>query len=1344
MPILYLGVNTRDMHARVSEATDGLNAVGKAADRARASADDLGAAISGATKKVLALVGAYKALDGVKKFVWRGIKFNSTLESSQIGMASIITSMVQLEDAQGKTLQGAQKYAAAQGIAADMMKEIQRLGLETTATTQELVEGVQSVMGSAVQAGMALKDIPRFAVAGAQAMQTLGIPLEQMRTELDALLTGRVNGVQDILAPKLFPEIPLDKLGEYLRGLKQSGTLIDELHKRFEPFRIAGQDVAQTWKGLMSNLAEALDVVSAEAGKGLSESLKASVRELQNLILTTENGAPRISDDFRNIAETISKIESRMGEALLGAVQSLADLTRQANSALSGIDLDSGLDVLTQGIKDVAIAYGAMRLARAAATAAQESGFAADMKAHGVMQALMNRVLDYDDALRKKIQTEQQAAATTLNAAQADVTRLERQKLLLLAQERHADALKARLIGTRNEERAEQALAAVRSRLAAVDNQLAAAEAKVATASAAVAKATRAATLAQTAWTGLRVALRGVLTMFGGPLGVAFTAGAAILGHLMTRQSEAEKAAELHSRALSNLEGTLRGAIDESGKLTRELTNLERAQLKLTRTTLERSYEAQFKAVGEQVEELVGMFESSAGRLAFDVDTESLEDDIAAIHSFKRELQDIWSGFRSGDMSAEDFQRKMSELGAAVNESGLEIDGFSAFFDEFINSQQASVTTLADTARQIGKIGKALDQAKITARESAAANRELEETRKALAKFQTKEITSIAEAIAWGEKRLAQTKVMQTAAETNARVNDQAALSYLELAEAMAMAEVAGASARAALLDNAEAANKMIADAQQHLEQVHKLRQQFQEGFPQLYASQDEKGAKSALRDASAIASARDQIRAFRREIEEMTGNSSKSLTTLEDKFKAIDTAARKAGMSAADIAALKQQYQEAFQTRTLQDFDRELLKLSGDTEALRQLEVTATLAEWQKMFEGLGMTAGGVAAQMERLKAALAQQDAKRGEEERKKNLELTANFYKELGDLSGNYGASIEYQNRLIDEQAAAWVNAGIPLGDVAERVRLIKLELSQDPFDGFVRGAMKFGAEYGDMAKQVESFTMQMGQTIGDSLADAFMKGEISASEFFNSLVGMAAKAASNMFISQIFSGIGGMLGGGLSGFSKSALNLTSYIPGFGGGGAAARGGVLSGGNLSDYSGTVVSRPTLFSYASDAHGFRPLDRFASGAGLMGEAGPEAIMPLRRMPGGELGVRMDMRAYEDLWEQHQQRAQTEYNAFVSDYMRSLAEERRAAGNTAAGATPNISINVINQTDGQVEAQGQARSDGNGGFTLDILLTQVEQGLVQRAKAGRSGLMQYQEQAYGLSRAGMLARGRR
>lgn len=40
-------------------------------------------------------------------------------------------------------------------------------------------------------------------------------------------------------------------------------------------------------------------------------------------------------------------------------------------------------------------------------------------------------------------------------------------------------------------------------------------------------------------------------------------------------------------------------------------------------------------------------------------------------------------------------------------------------------------------------------------------------------------------------------------------------------------------------------------------------------------------------------------------------------------------------------------------------------------------------------------------------------------------------------------------------------------------------------------------------------------------------------------------------------------------------------------------------------------------------------------------------------------------------------------------------------------------------------------------------MLAQVEQGLVTRAKSGKSQLFQYQETAYGLGRAAVLARGR-
>ncbi|MCC8389276.1 phage tail tape measure protein [Photorhabdus laumondii] len=70
------------------------------------------------------------------------------------------------------------------------------------------------------------------------------------------------------------------------------------------------------------------------------------------------------------------------------------------------------------------------------------------------------------------------------------------------------------------------------------------------------------------------------------------------------------------------------------------------------------------------------------------------------------------------------------------------------------------------------------------------------------------------------------------------------------------------------------------------------------------------------------------------------------------------------------------------------------------------------------------------------------------------------------------------------------------------------------------------------------------------------------------------------------------------------------------GFGGGSAPsptlnAKGGIYSSPSLSAYSGQIVSSPTLFAFAKGA------------TGLMGEAGPEAILPLKRGPDGSLGVR-------------------------------------------------------------------------------------------------------------------------
>ncbi|EHY9890709.1 phage tail tape measure protein [Escherichia coli] len=83
-------------------------------------------------------------------------------------------------------------------------------------------------------------------------------------------------------------------------------------------------------------------------------------------------------------------------------------------------------------------------------------------------------------------------------------------------------------------------------------------------------------------------------------------------------------------------------------------------------------------------------------------------------------------------------------------------------------------------------------------------------------------------------------------------------------------------------------------------------------------------------------------------------------------------------------------------------------------------------------------------------------------------------------------------------------------------------------------------------------------------------------------------------------------------------KTAANGMSGAGGFlgsigdwlGGAVANAKGGVYTSANLSAYSNSIVDTPTYFA-------------FAKRAGLMGEAGPEAIMPLTRAADGSLGVR-------------------------------------------------------------------------------------------------------------------------
>jgi len=121
-----------------------------------------------------------------------------------------------------------------------------------------------------------------------------------------------------------------------------------------------------------------------------------------------------------------------------------------------------------------------------------------------------------------------------------------------------------------------------------------------------------------------------------------------------------------------------------------------------------------------------------------------------------------------------------------------------------------------------------------------------------------------------------------------------------------------------------------------------------------------------------------------------------------------------------------------------------------------------------------------------------------------------------------------------------------------------------------------------------------------------------GKLSFKGFANSVISDIARIAARMAISglasSVIGGVSGLFGSpstAVAGNVGTALtNAASNIK------LNAKGGVYDSPSLSSYSNQVYTSPKLFA-------------FAKGAGVFGEAGPEAIMPLTRGKNGSLGVR-------------------------------------------------------------------------------------------------------------------------
>lgn len=240
-------------------------------------------------------------------------------------------------------------------------------------------------------------------------------------------------------------------------------------------------------------------------------------------------------------------------------------------------------------------------------------------------------------------------------------------------------------------------------------------------------------------------------------------------------------------------------------------------------------------------------------------------------------------------------------------------------------------------------------------------------------------------------------------------------------------------------------------------------------------------------------------------------------------------------------------------------------------------------------------------------------------GDKERERlreRLDIEREFIDQQSDLQKRRQSN-EISQNVYDRETAALNDA------LQQRLGLLedhykkRDELEGDWIAGAKNGLANWVDTSSDYYSQVSGLVGSTLDGLVDNMADALNGNKADWADWANSVLSELQKVLLRAILvnslksagdSGLLGSLGGMFGGASSGGSTPSGAYDSAASGLT---LNAKGGVYDSPDLSKFRNRIVNSPTMFA-------------FAKGAGLMGEAGPEAIMPLTRTADGSLGVRM------------------------------------------------------------------------------------------------------------------------
>lgn len=321
----------------------------------------------------------------------------------------------------------------------------------------------------------------------------------------------------------------------------------------------------------------------------------------------------------------------------------------------------------------------------------------------------------------------------------------------------------------------------------------------------------------------------------------------------------------------------------------------------------------------------------------------------------------------------------------------------------------------------------------------------------------------------------------------------------------------------------------------------------------------------------------------------------------------ALEAAKSKKGTTAAQSIQIDQKIADARQgmIKAQKDADSQLKVLSSNEEGrLRQLTVAseAYVEQLERQRRALSLTG-------DRNAAAVGMGDRESGLQ---RDLDASRDKFNDERAklLDRRKTAPDKYSQDDYESDLASLQDAEIKYRDTVVENYGKMSEAQGDWRKGATSAYHNYLESARDVAGQTRSLFTNAFSSMEDAVANFAVTSKLSFSDFTKSIIADMARIATRQAASGLLSSIAGTA-------------LGAWLGGGGGGGATSFGSDIGGAITANAKGGVYDSPSLSSFSNQVHDKPQMFAFAKGAGIFAEAGPEAIMPLTRTAGGELGVR-------------------------------------------------------------------------------------------------------------------------